>query len=70
MLQIKTVRILIFILALDPCLTNVHAAEERSGRSLPVCRLTVRFDLTNSLVRGDVSITAPEGGKTMVSQDR
>ncbi len=68
MLPIKTIRIVIFILALFPPLTNVHAAEERSGRSLPVCRLTVLFDLTNSLVRGDVSITAPEGGKTMVSR--
>jgi len=67
-LRIKIVRILFFILALILYKTDVYAAEERPGQSLPICRLAVSFDLKNGLVRGSASITASEAGTTMVSQ--
>ncbi len=68
MLRIKIVRILFFILALILYKTDVYAAKERPGQSLPIYRLAVSFDLKNGLVRGSASITAPEAGTTMVSQ--
>lgn len=58
-------RILFFILALIPHQTNVHAAEERPGQSLPIYGLTVLFDLKNGLVRGAAAITVPEGTATV-----
>jgi aminopeptidase N len=61
---------LFLVLGLIPYQINAHAAEEGPGRSLPVYHLTVSFDLANGLVRGDASITAPEGGKTTVTRGK
>ena len=58
----KTAGILCFTLVLILFQSNLYGAEERPAQSLPVCRLSVSFDLKSNLLKGVATITTPEGG--------
>ncbi len=58
----KTAGILSFTLVLILFQSNLYGAEERPAQSLPVCRLSVSFDLKSNLLKGIATITAPEAG--------
>lgn len=60
----KTAGILYFTLALILLQTNLYGAEAWPA-SLPVCRLSISFDLKSNLLRGIATITAPETGATV-----
>ncbi len=60
----RTARILCFTIGLIVFQTNLYGAEEKPA-SLPVCRLSITFDLKNNLLRGVATITAPEAGATV-----
>ncbi len=51
-----------FILALIMARTNLYGAEIRPAPSLPVCTISVSFDLKSNLLKGSATITAPPAG--------
>ncbi len=65
--QNRIVYLLLLTLVFIPFQACLYGAEKGAEQPLPVCRLSVSFDLKTNLLRGVAAITLPEAADTTIS---